>query len=230
MNKPFTKLAKEAIYAATECANELNHSYIGTEHILAGLAETDGSVSQKVLVDNKITSVAIKDLIEKTFEVALNVVVSDGENFSPKAEAILELAGIQAEKFHSKTVGTEHLLLAILEEEDSSAMRILVSLGANLQKMKLDIVSAMGIDANQYKEQLAASAKNKNKKSILKDFSTDLTFAAKEGKLDPITGRENEIERMVQILSRRTRCRKNQYCIRVSTKNSIWRNLWNSCG
>ncbi len=209
MNKPFTKLAKEAILAATECANELSHSYIGTEHILAGLAETDGSVSQKVLVDNKVTSQAIKELIENTFDVASNIAINEGEDFSPKAEQILELAGSQAEKFNSKTVGTEHLLLAILEEEDSSAMRILTSLGVNLQKMKMDLLSAMGVDANKYKEQLNAS-KAKNKKAILKDFSTDLTLAAKEGKLDPITGREDEIERMVQILSRRT---KNNPCL-----------------
>ncbi len=210
MNKPFTKLAKEAILAATECANELNHSYIGTEHILAGLAETDGSVSQKVLVDNNVTSQAIKDLIENTFEVTSNVAISEGEDFSPKAEQILELSGAQAEKFHSKTVGTEHLLLAILEEADSSAMRILTSLGANQQKIKQDLLVAMGVDLNQYKDQLNNASKAKNKKAILKDFSTDLMMEAKEGKLDPIVGREDEIERMVQILSRRT---KNNPCL-----------------
>ena len=221
MRKSFTKLAKEAIYAATECATQLNHTYVGTEHILAGLAQIDGSVSQKVLVDNKVTFEAVRDLIENTFDEVGDVAVAEGgksllnaacegESFSPKAEKILELAGAQADKFHSKTVGTEHLLLAIIEEADSSAMRILVSLGINIAKMQSDILIAMGIDANEYKEKYEKNAKAKNKKPILKDFCTDLTLEAKDGLTDPIIGREEEIERLVQILSRKT---KNNPCL-----------------
>ena len=209
--RPFTKMAQAAIAEATEVSAELRMTYIGTEHILIGLTVVDGSVAQKVLSAHGITTEAVKSLIKKTFNTPDMVVVSDGECFSPKAEAILQDAGEEAERFHIAEVGTEHLLLALLKAEDSAAIRILSGLGVNRQQLYSDLIAAMGANPAEHKEEIAGGQANGQKQEgILKDFSRDLNEEAKNGKLDPIIGREDEISRIVQILSRRT---KNNPCL-----------------
>ncbi|MDO4529704.1 MAG: Clp protease N-terminal domain-containing protein, partial [Lachnospiraceae bacterium] len=209
--RPFTKMAQAAIAEAAEVSAELRMTYIGTEHILIGLTFVDGSVAQKVLSAHGVTTEAVKSLIKKTFNTPDMVVVSDGECFSPKAEAILQDAGEEAERFHIAEVGTEHLLLALLKAEDSAAIRILSGLGVNRQQLYADLLAAMGENVSEHKEEIAGSQTGGQKaEGILKDFSRDLNEEARNGKLDPIIGREDEISRIVQILSRRT---KNNPCL-----------------
>ncbi len=210
--RPFTKMAQAAIAEATEISAELHMTYIGTEHILIGLTTVDGSVAQQVLAAHGITTKAVKSLIKKTFETPDMVVVSDGGTFSPKAEAIIQTAGELAERFNIAEVGTEHLLLALLKAEDSAAIRILSGLGINKQQLYAELLSSMGEDVNAHKEEIMNNAQSKGPQAegILKDFSRDLNEEARNGKLDPIIGREDEISRIVQILSRRT---KNNPCL-----------------
>ena len=212
MKRPFTKMAQEAIVAATEASINLHHTYIGTEHLLIGLSEVEGSIAQKVLSAHGITPEAVKTLIERTFDTGARVTVYEGESFSPKAENVLENAGVEAARYHIPEVGTEHLLIALLKEEDCAAIRILTGLGANRQKIYAELLGAMGEDPENHKADMGGERKNgaPKKDGILKDFSTDLNEAARLGKLDPIIGRADEISRIVQILSRRT---KNNPCL-----------------
>ena len=212
MKRPFTKMAQEAIVAATEASVQLKHTYIGTEHLLIGLAEVDGSISQKVLSVHGITKESVMALMEKAFDTHSRVLVYEGESFSPKAENVLENAGAEAAKYQIPEVGTEHLLMALLKEEDCAAIRILTGLGANRQKIYAELLGAMGENPENHKAEMGPDKKNNGQKKdgILKDFSTDLNEAAKMGKLDPIIGRADEISRIVQILSRRT---KNNPCL-----------------
>ena len=204
-------MAQAAITEATEVSAELRATYIGTEHILIGLTTVPGSVSQKVLAAHGVTTDAVKSLIRKTFQRPDMVVVSDGECFSPKAEAALQAAGTEAERFHIAEVGTEHLLLALIKQDDNAALRILAGLGVSRQKLHAELLSSMGADINRQREELGGEPKNGQKQeNILKEFSQDLNEAAREGKLDPVIGREDEISRIVQILSRRT---KNNPCL-----------------
>ena len=212
MKRPFTKMAQEAIVAATESSINLHHTYIGTEHLLIGLCEVEGSISQKVLSAHGITAEAVKSLIERTFDTGARVTVFDGESFSPKAENVLENAGAEAVRYHIPEVGTEHLLIALLKEEDCAAIRILTGLGADRQKIYAELLGAMGENPENQKNMMGPDRKGQGQKQegILKDFSTDLNEAARLGKLDPIIGRADEISRIVQILSRRT---KNNPCL-----------------
>lgn len=220
MNKQFTKPAQKVVETAGEAAFRLNHSYIGTEHILIGLADVEGSTSQTILKRNGVTGKAVEDLIVKTFEIGDgNVAVAEGGNFSPKAKEVLNNAGEEAERNKSETVGTEHLLLALISQNDSAALRILSGLGTNKQKIYMEVLVAMGTENSARSAEGEAARRPgpggpapapKKEEGILKDFSRDLCEEARKGKLDPIVGRENEISRIVQILSRRT---KNNPCL-----------------
>lgn len=209
--RPFTKMAQAVLAEAAECSTELHATYIGTEHILIGLTTVPDSAAQKLLLAHGVTTQAVKSLLRKTLEQTGPVAVCDGERFSPKAEAVLNGAGAEAERFHIAEVGTEHLLLAMLKAEDSAALRVLAGLGVNKQRLHAELLTAMGEDASKYKEEILGTADNgKKTEGILKEFSRDLNEEARAGRLDPIIGREEEISRIVQILSRRT---KNNPCL-----------------
>lgn len=213
MKKPLTQFAQSVIETAAECSAELNHSYIGTEHILIGLAEVEGSISQKILAGQGITGDAVRSLIMKTFLSASNISISDGEGMTPRALQLIEEASNEADRFKSATIGTEHLLIALIKQRDSSASRILSSMGVNRHRIFTEILVTMGEDPRKYNNEVAHEKKNGKKghqEGLLKDFSTDLCEEARAGRLDPIIGRENEIARLVQILSRRT---KNNPCL-----------------
>lgn len=212
MKKPLTQFAQEAITAAAEVSQELKHPYIGTEHILIGLADVDGSISQKILNSQGITSEAVKSLLSKALLNTADTIASEGEGMTPRAAELLDEAGVQAERFGSQTIGTEHLLIAIVKQSDSSASRILSGMGVSRQKMFAEILVTMGEDPRKYKDEINGPDKNAQNanEGLLKDFSTDLCEQARLGKLDPIIGREDEIARLVQILSRRT---KNNPCL-----------------
>lgn len=210
MQSQFTDKAQNALAQASRCARSLKQGYIGTEHILVGLLKEDTGVAAKVLADNGVETGQVMDMIRDLIAFENGVAVKDREGYSPRAARILEEAHHQAARFGQKQTGTEHLLLALIKEGENVAVRLLNTLGANVQKIYVDTLIAIGQDGNLYKEDLGKRGDRKAKQSTLEQYSRDLTALAREGKLDPVVGREDEIRRVIQILSRRT---KNNPCL-----------------
>ena len=210
MQSQFTDKAQNALAQASRCARSLKQGYIGTEHILVGLLKEDTGVAAKVLADNGVETGQVMDMIRDLIAFENGVAVKDREGYSPRAARILEEAHSQAARFGQKQTGTEHLLLALIKEGENVAVRLLNTLGANVQKIYVDTLSAIGQDGNLYKEDLGKRGDRKAKQSTLEQYSRDLTALAREGKLDPVVGRDEEIRRVIQILSRRT---KNNPCL-----------------
>lgn len=209
----FTDKAKAALQKAAKAARDLHQSYIGSEHILVGLVKEKSGVAARVLAENGVDEVQLISMIKELIAPEGNVALLERDGYSPRAAKVLEDSHILAEKFKSQLTGTEHILLAILREGENVGLRLLNTIGINVQKLYMDTLIAMGEDINQHKDDLN---KNRNKKKnygttqTLNQYSRDLTYLAKEGKLDPVVGRETEIMRVVQILSRRT---KNNPCL-----------------
>lgn len=210
MQSQFTDKAQNALAQASRCARSLKQGYIGTEHILVGLLKEDTGVAAKVLADNGVETEQVMDMIRDLIAFENGVAVKDREGYSPRAARILEEAHSQAARFGQKQTGTEHLLLALIKEGENVAVRLLNTLGANVQKIYVDTLIAIGQDVNLYKEDLGKKGDRKAKQSTLEQYSRDLTALAREGKLDPVVGRDEEIRRVIQILSRRT---KNNPCL-----------------
>lgn len=214
MQKPYTKKAQKAIDLAAKTSKVMHHNYIGTEHILVGLLREQTGVAAKVLLDAGVKEEKLTELIRDLIAPSSSVAVMEPDGYSPRTEKILENAEKEAERFHCNEVGTEHLLIALIKEADCAAVRLLNTLGINLSKLYVEILIAMGEDPNQYKEELqgAKSGKRKNMEATptLDQYSRDLTQMAANGELDPVIGRENEIQRVIQILSRRG---KNNPCL-----------------
>lgn len=210
MQSQFTDKAQNALAQASRCARSLKQGYIGTEHILVGLLKEDTGVAAKVLADNGVETGQVMDMIRDLIAFENGVAVKDREGYSPRAARILEEAHHQAARFGQKQTGTEHLLLALIKEGENVAVRLLNTLGANVQKIYVDTLIAIGQDGNLYKEDLGKRGDRKAKQSTLEQYSRDLTALAREGKLDPVVGRDEEIRRVIQILSRRT---KNNPCL-----------------
>ena len=210
MQSQFTDKAQNALAQASRCARSLKQGYIGTEHILVGLLKEDTGVAAKVLADNGVETGQVMDMIRDLIAFENGVAVKDREGYSPRAARILEEAHSQAARFGQKQTGTEHLLLALIKEGENVAVRLLNTLGANVQKIYVDTLIAIGQDGNLYKEDLGKRGDRKAKQSTLEQYSRDLTALAREGKLDPVVGRDEEIRRVIQILSRRT---KNNPCL-----------------
>ena len=210
MQSQFTDKAQNALAQAARCARSLKQGYIGTEHILVGLLKEDTGVAAKVLADNGVETGQVMDMIRDLIAFENGVAVKDREGYSPRAARILEEAHRQAARFGQKQTGTEHLLLALIKEGENVAVRLLNTLGANVQKIYVDTLIAIGQDGNLYKEDLGKKGDRKAKQSTLEQYSRDLTALAREGKLDPVVGRDEEIRRVIQILSRRT---KNNPCL-----------------
>lgn len=211
MQSQFTDKAQEALVQAYKCARQLKQGYIGTEHILVGLMREQESMAHKVLTDNGVSEEKIVEMIQDLISLQGGIAVKEREGYSPRAQKILDEAYTQAQRFGQKKAGTEHLLMAIIKEGENVAARILNSMGVSLQKIYVDILVSSGQDGNLYKEDLGKkNTAGKSKPSTLEQYSRDLTALAREGKLDPVIGREDEIRRVVQILSRRT---KNNPCL-----------------
>jgi ATP-dependent Clp protease ATP-binding subunit ClpC len=213
MYDKFTENAKNAISVAKEVAYRLSHNYIGTEHLLIGLLEADG-VASKVLQENGVTVQKVLELVNQLIAPNTGVEMIDAGSFTPRSKRILDQSYKEAAKLKAQLVGTEHILIALIKESDCIAVRLLNTLGVNVQKVYIDILAASGVDVSAAKnEYTAGKGKPKGKTTAtptLDQYSRDLTEYAKEGKLDPVIGRENEIQRVVQILSRRT---KNNPCL-----------------
>ncbi len=210
MQSQFTNNAQEALKAAARCASALKQGYVGTEHILAGLLKEQTGVAHKVLTDNGVELERVMDMIRDSIAFDGGVGIKEREGYSPRARKILEEAHRQAARFNQQQTGTEHLLMAIIKEGENVAVRLLNTLGINVQKVYADTLIAIGKDGSLYKEDLNRRAQGKSKGGTLAQYSRDLTAMAREGKLDPVIGREDEIRRLIQILSRRT---KNNPCL-----------------
>lgn len=199
---------------AAKTSKVMHHNYIGTEHILVGLLRERTGVAAKVLLDAGIEEEKLTELIEDLIAPSASVAVLDPDGYSPRTEKVLENADKEAERFHCREVGTEHLLIALIKETDCAAVRLLNTLGVNLSKLFVEILIAMGEDPNQYKEELQGTKNGKRANAeltpTLDQYSRDLTRMAANGELDPVIGREKEIDRVIQILSRRG---KNNPCL-----------------
>lgn len=196
---------------AERAARSLRQSYVGSEHILLGLLRENTGVAATVLLNNGVDVLQLKEMIKDLIVPETSVLIAERDGYSPRAQAILEEAHRQAERFHSDRTGTEHILLALLKEGENVAVRLLNTMGISVQKLYVDVLVAMGEDGALYKEDLGRKQnKKKGNTSTLDHYSRDLTALAREGKLDPVIGREEEITRVVQILSRRT---KNNPCL-----------------
>ncbi len=213
MTYNFTGRAKKAIEIANEVAIELGHNYIGTEHILYGLAKEGSGVASKVLENQEITP---QDIVDKIIElIGQGDTIDETLGFTPRTKRVIELAFIEARKLGYNYIGTEHLLISILREGDSIATRILLELNVNIPKLYNEIVKVINegedLTSNDSKSNGKEGKRGSyNQTNTLNQFGEDLTKKAGEGKLDPIVGRKEEIERVIQILSRRT---KNNPCL-----------------
>ncbi|MBD5524341.1 MAG: ATP-dependent Clp protease ATP-binding subunit [Lachnospiraceae bacterium] len=211
MQPQFTDKAKAALMLAERAARSLRQSYVGSEHILLGLLRENTGVAATVLQNNGVDVVQLKEMIKDLIAPESSVLIAERDGYSPRAQSILDEAHRQAERFHSDKTGTEHILLALLKEGENVAVRLLNTMGISVQKLYVDVLVAMGEDGALYKEDLGKKqGKKKGSTSTLDQYSRDLTALAREGKLDPVIGREEEITRVIQILSRRT---KNNPCL-----------------
>ena len=211
MQLQYTQKAKTALNLAIKMARKLKQNYIGTEHILLGLIKENTGVAARVLIDNGVDETQMLEMIKDLIAPGNMVAVVDKDGYSPRAMKVLEDSQKQATRFRSERIGTEHILLAILKEGENVAVRLLNTMNISIQKLYIDVLVAMGEDGTLYKEDLGnKQSKKKNGTITLDQYSRDLTVLAKEGKLDPVIGRSEEIQRVIQILSRRT---KNNPCL-----------------
>ena len=214
MHKPYTKQAQKVIELTTKAARSMHHNYSGPEHLLLGLLKEGSGVAACVLMDAGVEETRLVELIEDLIAPSSDVAVLDRKGYSPRIQHIIETADQEAERFDNENIGTEHLLIALLKEADCAGVRLLNTLGVNIQKIYIETLVAMGEDVNRYKEEIAASKSGKKKAvevtPTLDQYSRDLTAMAAYGEIDPVIGREAEIARVIQILSRRT---KNNPCL-----------------
>lgn len=208
---PYTDKAKKALNYANRLSRSSGCNYVGTEHILAGLLKEGTGVAAEVLTANNVELEALLKLIDELVAAGDEVTVADRDGYSPRTQMVLDRAREMADRFDSERIGTEHLLLAIIKEGDCAASRLLNTMGANPQKLFVDILAAMGENPAQYREEIQ---RGRNEEATLTptldQYSRDLTAMARAGRLDPVIGRGKETERVIQILCRRG---KNNPCL-----------------
>lgn len=217
MRNKFTKQAQTALTLAKAAAIDFELGYIGTEHLLLGLlSETEGTAG-RVLEEFQVDGKKLVELIDKLVtpaEVGNVTEIEMKPAYSPRTEKVLESAVAEAQNSGCEKAGTEHLLLAMLRETDCVGTRLLYTMGVNIQKLYAAVLGAMGYDNESIQEEFQAAKAMQNPGGsptpALDQYSRDLTQMAAEGKLDPVVGREKEISRLIQILSRRT---KNNPCL-----------------
>ncbi|MCI8578036.1 MAG: ATP-dependent Clp protease ATP-binding subunit [Lachnospiraceae bacterium] len=208
----FTEAAREAISLAADAAESLGHSYVGTEHLLIGLIQEEEGVAGKVLEASGVRADKVVELVSQLISPNQPVRMAEQGGYSPSARRVLENSYREAVRFKAPLIGTEHILISMIRESDCVAARLLNTLGVSIQKLYLEVLSAMGEDVPAGREELHAgkAVRGKAGTPVLDNFSRDLTAQARDGKLDPVIGRESEIQRVIQILSRRT---KNNPCL-----------------
>ena len=208
----FTNRAEKALEIANDLATELGHNYIGTEHILYGLAKEGTGVASKVLEMQNVTPEQIKEEIEALIGVGAEL-ENGTVGFTPRTKRVIENAFREARKLGSEYIGTEHLLIGIMREGDSIAVRIMMNLNINPQRLYTEILKVINEDENAFNNEKSnnnSTYGSYNQTTTLNQYGADLTKQAKEGKLDPVIGRKKEIDRVIEILSRRT---KNNPCL-----------------
>ena len=204
----FTKITKKVLNIALEESVKFNHSYVGTEHILLGLLVEKSSIAHSLLVVHGIDEITVRKMIEQNIDSGKEILTIEANGYSPSAKRILKRAEEEANELHTDKVGTEHILIAILKDQDCLAIRILNTIkGTGIKKMYIDLINAIGASDN------SLNIKKNDPLSttpVLDAFSKDLTDYARHDLIDPVIGREQEINRVIQILSRRT---KNNPCL-----------------
>ena len=211
MQKRYTKNAQKVFDNARKQAASLGHNFVGTEHLLLALLITKG-VASEVLKENGVSYDKIVDLIEDNLSTDSNTLVAERAEMTPRAQKIIDAALVEAERLGTSSAGTEHILIALLKEHECIAVRLLNTKGINVQKLYVDLLTATGQDMTTAKNEymMQKGRKGKSNTPMLDQYSRDLTALAREGRLDPVIGRESETRRLVQILSRRT---KNNPCL-----------------
>jgi len=212
MQYKFTNRAEKAMHIAENIAINMGHCYIGTEHLLYGLVSEGNGVASKVLELQNVTSDKVKEKIEELIGIIDGIDINNIKilGFTPRTKRVIENAFKETKKTNNEFIGTEQLLVGILQEADSIAVRVLLELDVNIQKIYNEIVKVIKDEDGSFGEKDSKGIGNYNLTPTLNQFGLDLTFQAKEGKLDPVIGRSDEIERVIQILSRRT---KNNPCL-----------------
>lgn len=204
----YTESAKAVLASAKRIAKRTGQNYIGTEHLLLGLLKQKDCIAARILVNNGATEAKLMEVIHELIAPSSQVQILEREGYSPRAVEVLEEADRLAARFQSSLTGTEHILLALIKDGDNIGSRLLFTINVNAQKVYVDTLAAMGENPNLAKEDL--NPKKKAATKTLNQYSRDLTALAREGKLDPVIGREDEILRVTQIISRRT---KNNPCL-----------------
>lgn len=205
----YTEQANEVLQIAKDMAKELKHPYVGTEHLLLGLRKVYTGVAGQILGMSGVEEEKVLKVMDELVSPVGGTIVAHQPEISPRLEYILEESKAEAVRFRSDRIGTEHMLLALLRDADCVATRILLTLSINIQKLYHEIFVVLGADPKEYQEEMTQEG-GKKKEGVLEQYGTDLTSQAEEGKLDPVIGREAEIGRLMQILSRRT---KNNPCL-----------------
>ena len=208
----YTPQAKEALSLAVGMAESLNHGYVGTEHLLIGLLQEGTGVAARVLEENGVEESKVVELVSQLISPNTSVQMAENAAYTPRARRVIENSYREAVRFKVAQIGTEHILIAILREGDCVASRLLNTMGISVQKLYIDLLAAMGEDAPSIKDEMQRgnSGKRGSSTPALDSYSRNLTQMALDGKLDPVIGREHEIQRVIQILSRRT---KNNPCL-----------------
>ena len=210
MKELYTDKAKQVLKYAKKISRTLGHSYTGTEHILLGLIRQKESLAGIVLEGFKVDEPKVLDYIDQLIAPVELTTLEQASEYTPRAEKILEDARSEADRFHKKKIGTEHLLIAILKDFECIAAKLLKTLGVNARDVYMEVLNSMGEEGREYKEEQAKENQMREKGSDLARYSRDLTELAEAHKLDPVIGRKDEIKRLIQILSRRT---KNNPCL-----------------
>lgn len=208
----YTPQAKEALSLAVGMAESLNHGYVGTEHLLIGLLQEGTGVAARVLEENGVEESKVVELVSQLISPNTSVQMAENAAYTPRAHRVIENSYREAVRFKAAQIGTEHILIAILREGDCVASRLLNTMGISVQKLYIDLLAAMGEDAPSIKDEMQRgnSGKRGSSTPALDSYSRNLTQMALDGRLDPVIGREHEIQRVIQILSRRT---KNNPCL-----------------
>ena len=206
----FTQKANNALNMAVDAAQDMGHTYVGTEHILLGLVSEESGVAATVLQQNGLSAEDLKDLIERTIGTGSRTVITP-DDFTPRTKRVMQTAMVLSARLGHGYVGTEHLLMALISERDGYAIRFLEELNVNINSVLSSLKASMGADSEEENQQsgidgmLNKNGQSKGGSNALSKFGRDLTAAAKNGEIDPVIGREEEIQRVIQILSRRTK-------------------------
>lgn len=201
----YTEKAEQALKLAKKASAQLDHPYTGTEHILLGLLKEGSGAAGQVLLGAGVTEQGLVDMIRQLIAPEGGIALKENREFTPRARKILDDAAAEAKRFHEELVGTEHILIAILKDGECVGSRLLNTMNIRLRDLYTELVTSMGEKAAEYKEEAKGRGTH-----TLEQYSRDLTALAEEGKLDPVIGRKEEIQRVIQVLSRRT---KNNPCL-----------------